>query len=526
MYRVLNDEPTTDDKLGRRALARALAKITGECQTPLVVGVFGSWGTGKTTFLRLIESEFDGDRCAAVWFNAWQHDQDTAPAVSLLHAMVDALNLGSELKSAISQVAVAFGSVLLQKTTTLSLDNLQKVQTLLDQEAFRVRDARSKLRSHFAEAIAKARQNKGSRIVFFVDDLDRCSPDTVMRLLEAIKLYFNIEGCVFFLGLDRENIDRALGAAGKGANAHEAHYLDKLIQLPFNLPPLADATFRQYLRTILHDDLAPCLPLVLSGLERNPRSAKRFVNDLVLRHQLALTLALPSYDPRLLALLLLFEHLHPALYKRMAARPALLIELKSDPVLAAQDIESPRLLDALSLGYVPQFQDITSYFALTDLDVAGSLAGGAQQGVPDLRAAVKSHRLWLRTVGRQGVRLDISGAALTEVDLSRQLLRQAFLKGVWLSKCNLQDADLRRASLAGAHLAGCKLGRALLRDVDLREADLSGADLRDCDLRGADLRGANLRGADMRGAIGLDAQQLSDSNTDAQTRIPHSVLSV
>ena len=74
-------------------------------------------------------------------------------------------------------------------------------------------------------------------------------------------------------------------------------------------------------------------------------------------------------------------------------------------------------------------------------------------------------------------------------------------------------------------MRSCRFDRALLREVDLRECDLSGSSLRGCDLRGSDLRGANLRDADLRGAIGLTAQQLADSNTNAHTRLPVSLQS-
>jgi hypothetical protein len=518
MYGVLNDEPATDDSLGRRVLARAFADLAGRCETPLVVSVYGTWGSGKTTFLRLVETEFDANRCRAVWFNAWQHDQDAAPAVSLLHAMVDALGLGRELRNAITQVAMAFGSVILQKTTTLTLDNLQKVQSLVDDENFRVRDARSKLRTYFADAVARARGAGNDRIVFFVDDLDRCAPDTVLRFLEAIKLYFNLDGCVFFLGLDRESIESALERSGTHLGGAEAAYLDKLIQLPFTLPPLAESTFKGYLARITPAELSSCLPLMLAGLERNPRSAKRFLNDLVLRHQLALALELHAYDPRLLALLLLFEYLQPALFKRLATTPKLLAELRADRTLATSEITAPRLLAALFAGYVPQYASLASYVGLTDLDIEPSTV--ARPRAPDVEQVLAQHRTWLRTSGREGQRASLHGAQLAGRSFAGALLRAARLEATRLEGVDLGGADLRRAVLAGARMAGADLGGANLRFADLREADLHGATLRHADLRGADLRGTNLRGADLLHAIGLTGEQIEESLVDAKTRLP------
>ncbi len=49
-----------------------------------------------------------------------------------------------------------------------------------------------------------------SRLVVFVDDLDRCLPEKAIEVLEAIKLFLDAEGCVFILGLDQDVISRGI----------------------------------------------------------------------------------------------------------------------------------------------------------------------------------------------------------------------------------------------------------------------------------------------------------------------------
>jgi hypothetical protein len=516
MQYVLNDEPVTEDGLDRQVLAGTFAELAAQCQTPLVIGVYASWGMGKTSFLRIIQGGLCGQRVRCVWFNAWQHDQDAAPSLSLLHALVDALDLQQEFRNALSQVALAFGSVLLQKTTSLTLDNLQKIQKVMDEESYRVRDARSNLRNYFVEILDKARRKGIDRIVFFVDDLDRCSAPTVLKTLEAIKLYFNLEGCVFFLGIDRECIEAAIDQSGV-AGTRRAQYLDKLIQLPFSLPALSKGTFQKFLLARLPDELAPCLPLMNMGLERNPRSAKRFINDLCLRHGFASALAIRGYDPRLLALLLLLEYLDPQLFDRLTHTPGLLLELRGDHARAAREIASPRLVEVLFSTYIPQYASIESYVGLTNL-----LMIDGRQEPPRLHigSMALAHRLWLRTHGEQGQRAVFTAAFLEGQDFSRQILREAEFEAAILTRCVFAGADLRRTVFAGASLQGARLDGCCLRFADLREADLRDASLLRADLRGADLRHTNLRGADLTRAIGLSKAQIDDSLTDAGTRLP------
>lgn len=81
------DQPDGEDALGRRADARRLAELA--ClkanAPPLAIGIFGDWGAGKSTFMRLMEEEIDAiaarwrdepntpfvTRVAPVRFNAW-----------------------------------------------------------------------------------------------------------------------------------------------------------------------------------------------------------------------------------------------------------------------------------------------------------------------------------------------------------------------------------------------------------------------------------------------------------------------
>ncbi len=94
----------------------------------------------------------------------------------------------------------------------------------------------------------------------------------------------------------------------------------------------------------------------------------------------------------------------------------------------------------------------------------------------DLRSILESHMTWLRSLGAEGHRADLSEAYLSRADL----------RWANLSEANLRGANLSRANLRGANLRGANLSRANLSGADLSRADLSGADL-----SGADLSGAN-----------------------------------
>ena len=134
----------------------------------------------------------------------------------------------------------------------------------------------------------------------------------------------------------------------------------------------------------------------------------------------------------------------------------------------------------------------------------------------ELKVILENHKHWLNEdcEGWQDMRADLrgadlTGAYLTEADLTRAYLRgadltRADLTGAYLTGAYLRGADLTRADLTGAYLTGAclrvaDLTGACLRGADLTEADLTRADLTGADLTRADLTRADLTEADLTG---------------------------
>ena len=57
----------------------------------------------------------------------------------------------------------------------------------------------------FKEAIEAMSPDKSGRLIVFVDDLDRCLPEKAIEVLEAIKLFLEVPGVVFVLGMDQSS---------------------------------------------------------------------------------------------------------------------------------------------------------------------------------------------------------------------------------------------------------------------------------------------------------------------------------
>lgn len=173
----------------------------------------------------------------------------------------------------------------------------------------------------------------------------------------------------------------------------------------------------------------------------------------------------------------------------------------------------------------------------------GSRLESIGRTLPEL---LEEHTLWVKTAGREGIQLDLSGYDLRYVlklntfpltaikaedanflgqKLNQVALQSAHLDYADFRDCLMEEADLRGSSLKYAQMSRAnlqharlcplefknpdgskRLQRANISGANLRYANLAEADLRDCILMGADLTCAvlthcNLSRADLSGAI-------------------------
>lgn len=326
-----------------------------------------SLGVGKTSLMEQIRVKLDDDNSTqTVWFDAWCHQFDEHPVIGLLHAMVADLEitgmLKEDLKKTIYTIARALGSGIIKTTTHIDSKDIIEALSRYDEENFKIQEDRVRLFNYFRELVSKVQTEKngsGSRIVFFIDDLDRCMPDNALSVLEALKLYLNIEGCVYFLGLDRHTLEKSI------RHQYEDHvdavsYLDKIIQLPFNIPPIAPDSMKLFIQSLLPKALKDCEEILEHGIGGNPRGVKRFINTLLLNHQLATTKELHNYQPRILALLLMIQYRNPDLYIRYARKPSLMVNLIKNTE------ESQSLWDTHNIAYDEDLEEVLKMSKLSD----------------------------------------------------------------------------------------------------------------------------------------------------------------
>lgn len=304
------DNETSEDLLGFKVHADLLVNVINDASVlPITIGVFGDWGSGKSSILQIVKEEFDKEDdkdSLCIYFNGWTFEgYDDAKAAllnSILKELEDNKKISEEIKDTIKEKAkklwksidwirgagmvmknVALPAVSAYFTGGLSLlpfaiqkltewgDNpekiIEKLKSEEGQETFKAFLKENKEGDkHSTNAVAEFRKDFAElleatnfkRLVVIIDDLDRCSPERIIENLEAIKLFLNVPKTAFIIGADPRIVKYAIEHKYKNNKEIEEDnnrividYLEKLIQLPYSLPRLSESEVETYISMLI-----------------------------------------------------------------------------------------------------------------------------------------------------------------------------------------------------------------------------------------------------------------------------------
>lgn len=297
------DSESDKDFLNFAEVADQIAALVGRRHLlPISIGVYGGWGTGKSTVLRLVEKQLDGKGSAAlvVQFDAWLYQGfDDARAALLEVVSRDLLEaakdnesvfkkIGNFLSNRINYVrglgllinagtgfaasmamghppatALAFSGLMAGTAGVKELVAAKgEIATAAKSAKEVVKEAEERtppkeialLRKEFAEIL----DGLDRTLVVFVDNLDRCLPDVAIATLEAMRLFMFMPRTAFVVAADEDMVRRAVAKHFAGLDAaHVRDYLDKVVQVPLRVPRVGAEDLRAYMYSLFVEDAAP-----------------------------------------------------------------------------------------------------------------------------------------------------------------------------------------------------------------------------------------------------------------------------
>lgn len=209
MSKGYTDEPVktkAGDLLDLDAYVKSLADFIKNCETPMTIAIQGDWGSGKTSLMNLIKEQIK-DEVTTFWFNTWQYSQfemQSYLAVTLINNLLEKIEGGTPVLETFWKVAKnvlgTASTIAVEKGAGLVLAEKwkDKFDQIMD-SGKEITELKEKLQEIVDKNIKKSRKN---RMAIFIDDLDRLVPERAVELLEIMKNFLDIPGCVFVLAID------------------------------------------------------------------------------------------------------------------------------------------------------------------------------------------------------------------------------------------------------------------------------------------------------------------------------------
>lgn len=215
-----------------------------------LVALYGEWGSGKTSVMEYIKSTTSSYN--VVFFEAWRYEKDSNLSLSLFEMLLDKFEDEKDLLGNMLEDAKLIGKTLLNfvKNSLLNYkialpginfhidqaakDTLNEMDKLTERTSFYT--AFRDFNTSYNELLDRYYEVTGKKLLVFIDDLDRCSPENVLDLISGIKNFFiNSDKVVYFCGVDKHAVSKAIDIRYRNIVKAE-EYLEKVFDVTFNMP--------------------------------------------------------------------------------------------------------------------------------------------------------------------------------------------------------------------------------------------------------------------------------------------------
>lgn len=253
-------ESSEQDLLGRvtfsKQLGEAIYKYNGK--DGLVLGVFGKWGTGKTSILNMVVNEInylsdnDDDSPIIVNFSPWNYtDKDNLISL-FFRVLKNRLNMDKheetrkKIGKALTDYSDALDALALLPIVGSGLATILKTIAKAQGAELSKDVDIDKTKENLETVLGDTNQ----KIVVIIDDIDRLTNTQIRDIFQLVKQVGNFPNIIYVLSMDRDVVCRALESV-HDINGEE--YLEKIVQIPFEIPVLMKPKLKEIFLAKLDD---------------------------------------------------------------------------------------------------------------------------------------------------------------------------------------------------------------------------------------------------------------------------------
>lgn len=414
-------ESSEQDEFKHTHYVEVLKDVLEQADTPLNIGLYGRWGVGKSSILRMLKEALSkhplSDRFHYAEVDAWGFSAESLQQDILVglnkelgtfpeNEMKDALfnervEGGRKVKQIFTKywyvflAAVAgigiYGGISYAIFGTSTPSNLAGyvviVGTLVTIIQLIVNSSKTTIprpvsSSQFSEIYESMIRKQDKTLVVAIDNIDRCDAKVAVRLLGIIQTFMARRGCVNILACDNEAIIKHLSSVngGKYTDQEGNEFLSKFFQVTIRIPLFIGENLDSYAQRLIEMRSIRFNPFVkqvlISGAVNSPRKINQFLNNITVLYRLAEhkekdgRLQKDSVTGRtdILAKIVVLQHEWPEFYKELEKRPTLL-NGKEDDWVKEQEIHNTGantdgLRDFLNATKVCSTDDLSPFLRL------------------------------------------------------------------------------------------------------------------------------------------------------------------
>ncbi len=277
--------------LNRNKKLNKLIELLNGMSGNKIISIDGNWGCGKTFFLKQLEfinkknftfndkiNEKNANKFKnnydVYYYNAWENDMHESPLLSLIYNLIN--DFPEEKKQTASgKVELPFNMIDCLNTLTLNFVDIKKVKTYQDLTAeIHTSEEKKKALNNIIESILPV----DKKLIFIVDELDRCKPDYALKMLEVIKHFYLNENIIFLLGTNNLQLSYMISNY-YGSDFDGYGYLNKIYNLIIELGNVSPAG---YIENVLgRKNLNGWIETVMYGVCDNFNFSMREINRLL-----------------------------------------------------------------------------------------------------------------------------------------------------------------------------------------------------------------------------------------------------
>ena len=231
-------EKLEEDGLNRGSFAESLAKTLVQYSFPssLTIGLYGEWGSGKTSLLNMVFENVEriDDGVVVLRFNPWLCSDPKQLVTQFFKQMATAIKLKKRAADKAWEMIDRYADILgATSVIPVAGEIVAAVTKVITKKAEEETKERTTDLQESKNQIIKKLKDEKIKIIVSIDDIDRLSEEEIVAVFQLVKSLADFPNTIYVLAFDYDVVVRALGKVQHGDGKE---YLEKIVQVPFEIP--------------------------------------------------------------------------------------------------------------------------------------------------------------------------------------------------------------------------------------------------------------------------------------------------